>query len=428
MRKVWSILSPLAVLAADCQNAEANPVLDWNFALIEAAKRDTSPPVLVARNLALMHFVIEQALADAQPLDEKGRAMLSGAACSAADALYPSHHASFERLCARHVAASERPEVWPAALKVGRQKAEPLIASRSCDGIATNLAYVPSNASGRWRRTGPALRPPELTHWGKSVKPFALVTAEQFRPPGPPALTSATYADHLNELKVMGDRESKLRTVEQTLIARFWSDFSYTETPVGHWNSIARSIAEKRNLSVQESARLFALLNVTLADTGIAVWEAKYHFDSWRPVTAIQRGDEDGNPATAPDITWQSLLPSPPHPDYVSGHSAFSGAAATLLAHFFGTDAITFTARSDTLKATERRFTSLKACAIECGESRIYAGIHFRFACEDGFALGQRVADFVWQNRSRVKTTKSPQERAAVGTVYPNLSYPVKQE
>ena len=183
----------------------------------------------------------------------------------------------------------------------------------------------------------------------------------------------------MNEVRELGGKDSKGRTAEQTQIAKFWSDFSYTETPPGHWNSIARTIANDKKLSLIECARLFAHLNTTLTDAGIACWDAKYHFNFWRPVTAIGEG-------------WLPLLATPAHPEYPSGHSTFSGAALVVLAQHFGGENIAFTVKSDALPGVERRFTSLRDCAVECGTSRVFGGIHYRFSCVDGMKLGEAIA------------------------------------
>ena len=170
------------------------------------------------------------------------------------------------------------------------------------------------------------------------------------RPPGPPALDSAAWAQDYNEVKELGAATGSTRTPEQSLIAQFWADGAGTETPPGHWNSIARDVSERLETPLIEKARLFALLNVALADAAICAWDAKYTYAFWRPVTAIRNGDIDGNDDTVADPTWSSFIVTPPFPDYVSGHSTFSGAAATVLALFYRTDDVAFTATSDFLR------------------------------------------------------------------------------
>ncbi|MEM7385677.1 MAG: vanadium-dependent haloperoxidase [Verrucomicrobiota bacterium] len=189
-------------------------------------------------------------------------------------------------------------------------------------------------------------------------------------------------------MRRLGGERSSGRTADQTEIAHFWSDFSDTATPPGHWNQIAAGLAEQEKLTIDEESRMFTLLNLALADAGLAAFDCKYHFNFWRPETALRNDSR---------FDWKSLLPSPPHPEYVSGHSTFSGAAAEILKCFFGTDTITFETSSDGLPGVTRKFSSLWACAEEVGWSRIYGGIHYSFSNREGLALGKRVAAAVWK-------------------------------
>ncbi len=373
-----------------------NAVLEWNEVVLGALKKDTEPPLLVARSLAMLHLAIRDAQSGAGANAQE--TAMTSAGFAVATALLPSHRAEFEGLREQQFAAIGEGAKSSEALALGASAARKVLESRTNDGSATQVSYIPHSEPGQWRRTAPFFRPPELVCWAEKVKPFAIERPDQFLPGGPPAFESAAWATAFNEIKSLGAKDSKIRTAEQTLIGKFWSDFSYTETPPGHWNSIARTIADDRHLSDAESARFFAILNVALADAGIACWNAKYHYNFWRPVTAIVRAAEDNNPATEADAAWLPALATPPHPEYPSGHSTFSGAAAAVLARFFGTDAISFTVRSDGLPGVERKFTSLRACAQECGNSRVYAGIHYRFSCEDGLALGEKVGEYVWDH------------------------------
>jgi hypothetical protein len=227
---------------------------------------------------------------------------------------------------------------------------------------------------------------------------FCLPSKDPFLPPPPPALDSAEYAAAFNEVKAIGAKNSATRTAEQSVIARFWSDFSYTAMPPGHWHEIAATISRQRGNTLAENARLFALIAVAQADSAIVCWEVKYRYNFWRPVTAIQRADEDGNPLTDADPAWEQFLPSPPFPSYTSGHSTFSKASSQVLTHFYGTDAISFTASSDTLPGVFRNFTSLALCADEIGMSRIYGGFHFQFDNLAGKATGKLVGDYIFAN------------------------------
>jgi len=205
----------------------------------------------------------------------------------------------------------------------------------------------------------------------------------------------------------MGAATNSTRTADQTQIALFWADGAGTETPPGHWNSIAQDVAAAKGNTLEENARLFALLNLAMADAAICAWDAKYSFSFWRPVTAIRHADTDGNPATEPDPSWSSLIVTPPFPDYVSGHSTFSGAAATVLAIFYGTDNVSFTTGSDFLPGVHRSFNSFSAAAAEAAVSRLYGGIHFRSANEDGLHGGLAIGHLMMHNFLLPKNNRS---------------------
>ncbi len=207
--------------------------------------------------------------------------------------------------------------------------------------------------------------------------------------PGPPALNSAAYTAAFREVKALGGRQGSRRTEDQTQIALFWADIAGTATPPGHWNEIAQTVARQRGITLAENARLFALLNMSLADAGVYCWIIKFNYGFWRPITAIQRADEDGNPDTDADASWEPLIETPPFPSYTSGHSTFSGAAAAVLASFFGTDRVRFTSNSDGLPGVTRTFDGFWAAAEEAGMSRIYGGIHWQFDNTDGLTAGR---------------------------------------
>lgn len=396
-------------------------VTEWNEVFLQAVRNETTPPCLASRNLAILHIAIYDA-ANAvtrthQPYCFKAQvdgkaspeAAASAAAHQVAITLYPSRRADFDALLTKTLAVITNEPSRTSGVQLGRRAADALLTLRRDDGATTTVPYIPSDEPGRWRRTPPFYRPPELPQW-RSLKPFAMTNGAQFRPP-PPALDSVRYAEDVNEVKRLGGRSSPIRTPEQTQIARFWSDFSYTVTPPGHWNDIARSIVRERKLSLAENARLFALLNMAMADSAIACWDAKYAYDYWRPVTAIQQAQKDGNAATDPDPGWQPLLPTPAHPEYPSGHSTFSGAAATVLARVFGSDRVSFGVGCDALPGVTRRYRSFWTCAEEIGRSRIYAGIHFDSACREGLSAGRVLAEHAMKNyMTAIADDKSPPE------------------
>lgn len=387
----------------------ADPVLDWNALMMNAIRADNTGPTLSTRNLAILHTAIYDAVnsvvRDHQPygflLDPPPGTSPAAAATAAGHrictVLYPSFRAQADTLYETFLAGATPDAGLTNGLALGRDLAALTLATRADDGANTTVPYIPSDAPGQWRRTPPFFRPPLTPHW-RYVRPFALSELEPFVVPPPPALDSPEYAASLNEVKAIGRRDSTLRTPEQSLIASYWSDFSYTSMPPGHWHEIAATIARDQGNTLAENARLLALMGIAEADAAIVCWEGKFRYNFWRPVTAIQRADEDGNPATAPDPAWDHYLPSPPFPAYPSGHSTFSKAGAQILTHFYGTDALTFTTRSDTIQGVFRTFHSLAECADEVGMSRIYGGFHFSFDNTAGKESGGKVADYIAAN------------------------------
>jgi membrane-associated phospholipid phosphatase len=219
-----------------------------------------------------------------------------------------------------------------------------------------------------------------------------LKSGSQFRPEAPPALTSAAYAEALNEVKSLGQNTSTTRTAEQTVIGKFWGP------PIWNtWNVIAENAAVAHGTNLERTARLFAVLNLSFADSAIAMYDGKYHYQIWRPVTAIRLADTDGNPATVGDPNWTPLAVTAADPSYPGAHSTMSAAGATVLAAFFGNrDHIQVV--SSALPGTTRSFDSYTAVATEAGLSRIFAGQHFRFDHVAGLDLGHDVAQFVLQH------------------------------
>lgn len=331
-----------------------------------------------------------------------------------------SHQSNFTNLYNSHMAAIADGTDKTRGIEVGAAAAAAMIAARASDGWNATPTYSPQplGSVGRWQpgstpgawgaSTGTFLK----SHWG-NVTPFTLNSSSQFRPDGPTGLNGTTPADYaawvqsasytaeFNQVKNYGGNSSSLRTADQTVIAYFWVDGPGTASPPGHWNRIAQSISASAGLNIEENARLFALLNLAEADVGIATWEAKVFYDTWRPMIAINTADTDGNPDTLVDAAWTPLIPTPSFGAYTSGHSAFSMAAATILAEFFGTDDIAFTTDSESpfLPAGyTRSYSSFSQAAEEAGLSRIYGGIHWQSDNEDGALLGESVANYTFNN------------------------------
>ncbi len=377
--------------------------------MMAGIRSDTTAPTLSSRNLALLHLAIYDAVNSITqthqayqfqlptPADTSPDAAVMGAGYEVLNVLYPSLRTRADDLYQAWRAAAPSTLAVTNGLTLGHQIAERLLAARANDGSATDVPYIPSDAPGQWRRTPPFFRPPLTPQW-RYVKPFALPTLEPFAPPPPPALNSAEYADAFNTVKRLGEKAAPARTAGQTQIAIFWSDFSYTAMPPGHWHEIAATIANGRGTGLAETARLMALLSLAQADAAIVCWEAKFRYNLWRPITAIRRAQQDDNAATDADPAWDHLLAAPPFPAYTSGHSTFGKASAEILTFFYGTDALSFTTASDSLPGVFRSFKSLAACADEVGMSRIYGGIHFSFDNDAGKATGQKIARYVAEN------------------------------
>jgi hypothetical protein len=276
-------------------------------------------------------------------------------------------------------------EAWGAS--VGAQ----IMAWRAGDGFsATPPPYTFLTAAGQWQPTrGPTTGPPRFRTLATTA-PFALTSPSEFRPGGPPALTSARYAADLTELIQLGGATSATRTPVQTETARFWQ----VDTPPAQWDRVAVSLAMSHHMNLLKTARLLALVNISLADAIIAVFEAKNFYNFWRPVTAI----------AGIDPSWQPLLITPYFQEYPSAHAGVSSAAATILASFFG-DGTSFTVTSAGLPGVDRSFTSFDTAVAQVSDARVWAGFHFRFSCDDGSALGRQVAEAV-ESRLMLKASE----------------------
>jgi hypothetical protein len=269
--------------------------------------------------------------------------------------------------------------------------AQQILQLRASDGSTNVVPYTPGTLPGQWRPTPPAQAAALLPGWG-AVTCFTMSGGDQFRPPPPPPVDSSAYAFEFNTVKLYGGTNSALRTADQTQVALFWADGGGTETPPGHWHHIAQVVAAGTSpaLPVHDSARLFALLALATADAAICAWDAKYAFHLWRPITAVREAAADGNPETEADPAWTPLIATPPFPEYTSGHSTFSRAAATVLAGFFGGEKA-FTIGSDGLPGVTRSFGSFSEAADESGISRLYGGIHWPGANLHGQAAGFQI-------------------------------------
>jgi uncharacterized protein (TIGR03118 family) len=381
----------------------------FNEEVLSAIRADRPTLGFLTRDLAIVHAAIYDAVngidqthsvfhvpVDAPP-DASPEAAAAAAGLFTGSALFPTDAALFQ--VAYQAALADVPD-GPGkddGIAVGRFVAEQTLIWRVPDGANAVVDYTPGDNPGDWRPTLPNFAPAQTPQW-PFVTPFALDSGAQFRPAPPPELTSAEYTAAYNEVKDLGRVDSADRTPEQTEVAQFWEGKAGTPNVPGYWNEIAESAALSQGNTLDQNARLFAELNVGMADAVIGHFDAKYTFNRWRPITGIQLADQTGNPDITADPDWLPLNNTPPNPSYVSGHGAVSGAASTVLGNFFGTDDISFSLTSEDLPGVTHSFTSFSAAATEAENSVVWAGIHFRFDVVAGQALGQSVAQFVGDN------------------------------
>ena len=378
-------------------------VIAWNKELLKIVQTPGAQPATghPTRSYAILHAAIYDAVVSitrdapaylfsvSAPRDARADAAAATAGHDTLTALYPTWKAALDQQLAGELATIPNGAGKQQGIQVGQTVAARFIAIRANDGSAAKPEpFVPGTQPGNYRRTPPKFPAPVFTNWG-NVTPFVLNNAAQFRPDPYPALTSQAYAQALNEVKSLGQNSSTTRTPDQTVIAKFWAG------PIWNtWNEIAENAALAHHTNLETTARLFAALNVSFADSTIAFYDAKYHYQIWRPVTAIRLADTDGNPATVGNPTWTPLAVTAADPSYPGAHSTISATGATVLSAFFGNqDQISVT--SDVLPGVVRTFASYNDVATEAGLSRIYAGQHTRLDHEAGLALGHAVAQFV---------------------------------
>jgi membrane-associated phospholipid phosphatase len=383
------------------------PVIDWNQVLLSIVNTPGAQPANIqpTRNLAILHTAIYDAvnsidrshnpylIAVRAPRDASETAAADAAAHTALVGLYPAQQSALDADYAAELAKVPAGPAKDQGIRLGAQVAHDLLAIRADDGSnAAPPPFVPGTNPGDFRPTPPNFPPPVFTTWGQ-VTPFVLWSADQFRLAPPPALTSPQYAAALNEVQSLGSATSATRTADQTVIGKFWAP------PIQNfWNQIAQTVAAAQHSDLPTTARLFAALNLSAADSAIAFYDTKYTYQLWRPVTAIRLADTDGNPQTTADPNWLPLAGNTPaDPSYPGAHSTISAAGADVLASFYG-DKQQFSVTSPALPGVTRSFTSFSAAVDEAGLSRIYAGVHTRIDHVAGLALGNNVAHFVLHN------------------------------
>jgi hypothetical protein len=392
---------------ADSAGGQADEVIQWNKTLLTIVRTPGAQPATLhpTRSFAIMHAAIYDAV---NAIDATHRpylvrlehvsahasqeAAVDAAAHETLIALYPAFQSTLDQQYDQSLLQIPDGADKTTGIAVGRAVALATLTLRSDDGsAATPIPFVFGNAPGDYQSTPPNFPPqPVFTHWSR-VTPFALERANQFRLGPPPALTSAEYTAVFDEVKSLGIANSTAATADQALIGRFWNGAIQN-----YWNEITQTAVHAHQLTTAQSARVFALLNLTLADEVIAFYDSKYTYDLWRPVTAIRAAATDGNPDTAADPNW---LPqagkTAADPSYPGAHATISAGAALVLSAFFGNKPLQLSVTSEVLPGVIRSFDSFAAVENEASLSRIYAGQHFRSDENAGERLGSAVADFV---------------------------------
>ena len=386
-------------------------IVQWNRVLMETVRTPGQHPatIMPVRSYAIMHAAMFDAansidrtytpyLAD---VPTSRNASVEAAAAQAAHdvlvGLYPTRASVF----ATELAISlEGIEQYPGQLgtRVGQQVAAQILAARANDGwTAVPPSYNLPTTPGNWQPVPPTNTAATFTHY-PSVQPFAISSATQFAPAPPPALTSAQYTAALNEVKEIGSATSTTRTADQTLAARLWANVNTPTNFLFVWNNVARTVSESRGISTVEKARLFALTNISLHDALQTAFASKFQYGLWRPVTAIRRADEDGNPDTLADPAWTSLIGTPPYPSYAGNMATIGTSQSTVLAMFFGRDDIAYDHTWEGAGGATRHYQGFSAMANEQERARVWGGIHFTFDNVAGQSIGRNVGAYVFLN------------------------------
>jgi hypothetical protein len=408
VRKGWIAAALMAAVIVAPSEGRADVVTDWNITALQAHAAAGLNAVRRTRVLAMMHAAVHDALnaidrrADSYAFGMRAvqtaspEAAVASAAYTVLSAQVPSQQSTLDGAYAASLSAVPAGRAKDDGIAVGALAAQHILQLRQNDGSNAVVPYSPGGDPGDWRPTPPAFAPALFTEWGQ-VAPFVLTSVDQFRGKGPLDLTSRRYAHDVEEVRMLGSATSAVRTADQTQIALFW-----LEPSIDGWSRIARAVSAHAHLDLWQNARLFALITLAMADAYVAQFDEKYHYDFWRPVTAIHEGDSDNNPQTVGDRAWMPLRPTPPFPEYSSAHAAVGAAAAEAMERFFDTDDMAFSISSPTAGNAVREFTGFRHAAEENGVSRIYIGFHFRHSVQDGLKMGRRIGRFVAQRTLRL--------------------------
>ena len=396
-RHIGAVAVVVMALAAPA-TARADAVTDWHAYAGNALVAARQSPTVASLHMAMVQGAVYDAvngidrghrpylvLPIAQPWDSPDAAAAT-AAYRVLLGIVPAQQPALEPLYYASLAAVPDGASKEGGISAGEAAAAEMLAARTSDGRFGPFRFIAGSAPGTWRPDVPTFGSDPFA-WVAHVTPFLIRDASQFRSDGPNALTSDEYATEFAEVKAIGDRNSSTRTADQTEQALFWG--AEHGTPL--LGRIIRTIAANQGLSIAQEARLFAMISLSGADASISCWNDKAYWSFWRPVTAIRLADTDGNPATEADPAWEPLLATPPFPDHPSGHSCASASIVANLQNYFGTDKVAFSAFSNG-SATWRSYTRFSGMIKEIIDARIYAGIHFRAADEQGAIIGKKAA------------------------------------
>jgi hypothetical protein len=413
VRQGAAIVIAALIVLGQPTGAQADIVTDWNAKAeaIAIEKRMLPPPN--ARAMAIMHIAMFEAVNAIERryspyrLDltvERGASKEAAAAAAAHTVLVTLHPEHEEALGADLLASLQQipdGQAKTSGILLGRIAATEILAWRADDGANAPETYRPYTAAGVYV---PAVIPVSSTY-GR-VTPWTMSSGSQFRPAPPPPLSSASWAKDVNEIRELGARANSKRSAEQTDIGRFW----FVTGPQA-WNPIVRQLAAIKKLDIVDNARLFALVAIATDDAFIAVFEAKYHYNFWRPLTAIRNADLSNNPATPRDPAWLPLGDTPMHPEYPCAHCITSMAAAAVLQSAFGNEIPEVSMTSATAPGITRRWTRLQDYADEVAMARIYAGFHYRFSNAAAQDMGRKIAALAIQTQLRALTASTTPAR-----------------
>jgi hypothetical protein len=386
----------------------ADAVTDWNLILRTTTSAEAPPAQ--TRFAAIMHLAVFDAVnaitKDYEPYlrsvtassDASPQAAAVAAAHKVLSNYFPARASSLAVDRATSLARIPDGPAKTSGIAAGEAAAAAMIAQRANDGSGTPMPYTVLTGAGYWQSTAPNFPTATFLHWGK-ITPFGMERTDQFRPNPPPALTSNRYRRDYNEVKDVGDMLSNITARPQDRINAV--RFAAMTSPIQIWNSVADQLSNAEGLSLAQNARLFALLNMAIADAAITVFEAKYFYNVWRPVTAIRAGDIDGNPGTEQDPAYSTFITTPPYPAYPSGHGGLSNAGRSVLERIFGRGRHAVTLSNPALQGVTLQYTKLQHITDDIADARIYAGIHFRFDQEASEELGERVAEYLLSNKLR---------------------------